>query len=541
MADLAQNLSARVEEAIRQVLGADSDELDGPTFDPVAFVNRTFPDEKSLDGLDRSIEAYDAEIRSLDASILETVREQSTAGSLAAKDIADAKDSIGDLQGKIIEIKKKAEASEQMVEDICHDIRRLDVAKRHLTGTIQSLHRLKTLVSAVEQVKGHVASRNYSEAAPLFDCAVQLLLQFSDYLHVPKIKELSQAVEAVRGDLKAKVTDDFELLLDTVTPAGLPGDLGGGGGGGGGGYGGGGFDPSAPRDLREDNVRTLEGACDAVDALGSSVRKDILRSFIRKQLKPYIVLFRQGVGGPGDTLHPGVDLRYAWFRSALTAIEERYGRVLPKRWRVEHRLALEFCEGTRTDVERLLSQYEPPSSAPAEEMLKALLKTHSFEKDLVKRFEGADFQRDVSAAALAEGNAAAALSAARAGGGGGSDEEEEFDDSAPLYNEKRELVPPTTGEGIRLKHKARAAWAEKRAKDAERRAQRAEQRAYIASLGGWERGKGGSGAPAPHAVGQASLAEELASLPRLVPTPHKGAISSAFTVTSLTATESAPS
>ena len=519
--ELAQNLSARVEEAIRQVLGGAADELDGPSFDALAFVNKKFPDERSLEGLDAAIAGYDEEIRMLDASILETVREQSTAGSLAAKDIADAKDSIGDLQGKIIEIKKKAEASEQMVADICSDIRQLDVAKRHLTGTIQSLHRLKTLVSAVEQVKVHVAARNYFEAAPLFDCAVQLLLQFSDYLHVPKIKELSHAVDAIRGDLRAKVTDDFELLLDTVTPAGLPGSAAAQGGGGEGG-----FDPSAPRDLREDNIKTLEGACDAVDALGSSVRKDILRSFIRKQLKPYIMLFRQGLGGPGDTLHPGVEQRYAWFRAAQAAVDERYGRVLPKRWRVEHRIAIEFCEGTRTDVERLLSQYEPPSSVPAEDLLKALLKTHNFEKDLVKRFEGADFKRDVHAATVADGGVTAP--AARGGGGGGSSDEEEFDASAALRNDKGEVVDPGTAEGIRLKHKARLAWEERRAKEAERRAQRAEQRAYIASLGGWERGKSG-GAPPAHAVGQASLAEELAALPRFVPAPQKGVISAAFT------------
>ena len=90
--ELAQNLSARVEEAIRQVLGASADELDGPTFDALSFVNKRFPDEKSLEGLDAAIAGYDKEIGMLDASILETVREQSTAGSLAAKDIADAKD-----------------------------------------------------------------------------------------------------------------------------------------------------------------------------------------------------------------------------------------------------------------------------------------------------------------------------------------------------------------------------------------------------------------------------------------------------------------
>lgn len=60
---LAQSLSPRVEDAIRKVLGAESDELDGPTFDAVAFVNAKFGDEKSLSALDRTIVDYDDEIK----------------------------------------------------------------------------------------------------------------------------------------------------------------------------------------------------------------------------------------------------------------------------------------------------------------------------------------------------------------------------------------------------------------------------------------------------------------------------------------------
>lgn len=50
-----------------------------------------------------------------------------------------------DLHFKIIEIKKKADASEQMVQEICRDIRQLDVAQKHLTDTINALARLQTL------------------------------------------------------------------------------------------------------------------------------------------------------------------------------------------------------------------------------------------------------------------------------------------------------------------------------------------------------------------------------------------------------------
>ena len=44
---------------------------------------------------------------------------------------------------QIRDIKDKAEQSEQMVHEICRDIKSLDYAKRHLTLTITALKRLQ--------------------------------------------------------------------------------------------------------------------------------------------------------------------------------------------------------------------------------------------------------------------------------------------------------------------------------------------------------------------------------------------------------------
>jgi hypothetical protein len=83
----------------------------------------------------------------------QSVREQSTAGLQAARELKKAKESIAELFGKIRDIRFKAEQSEQMVQDICKDIRQLDVAKRHLTTTIIMLKRVQMLVSAVDSLQ----------------------------------------------------------------------------------------------------------------------------------------------------------------------------------------------------------------------------------------------------------------------------------------------------------------------------------------------------------------------------------------------------
>lgn len=67
---IAQRLTARVESAIKTILGNETDEFDASQFDVVDYVNKHFPDEKSLGGLDSQIAAMELEIRDLDNSIL---------------------------------------------------------------------------------------------------------------------------------------------------------------------------------------------------------------------------------------------------------------------------------------------------------------------------------------------------------------------------------------------------------------------------------------------------------------------------------------
>ena len=90
---IAQSLSPRGEAAIARILGADAGDFDGAAFSAVAWVNGAFPDEAACvgaGGLDAAIERLAGAVAALDASIRETVREQSCAGAGAGRDVAEA-------------------------------------------------------------------------------------------------------------------------------------------------------------------------------------------------------------------------------------------------------------------------------------------------------------------------------------------------------------------------------------------------------------------------------------------------------------------
>ncbi len=99
-----------------QLLGDNADELDFPDFDPVDYINRRFPDEESLSGLDACIARFDAEIHTLDTDLHKAVQSQALAASRAKQDLDEAQESIQELVGKIGDIKTKAIQSEEMVQ-----------------------------------------------------------------------------------------------------------------------------------------------------------------------------------------------------------------------------------------------------------------------------------------------------------------------------------------------------------------------------------------------------------------------------------------
>ncbi|KAK4854300.1 hypothetical protein QYF36_021905 [Acer negundo] len=52
-----------------------------------------------------------------------------------------------------------------MIQEICHDIKKLDFAKKHITTAITALYRLTMAASAVEQLQVMASKQKYTEVA----------------------------------------------------------------------------------------------------------------------------------------------------------------------------------------------------------------------------------------------------------------------------------------------------------------------------------------------------------------------------------------
>eukprot|EP00954_Amorphochlora_amoebiformis_P018587 1327126-Amorphochlora_amoeboformis.AAC.1 len=125
--------SHELEKTVKEVV-EDLDPLDSPEFDPVAYINEIFPDERSL-----------------------------TFAKHEADSAGKKRRLHSRLNMKLAGHADKAEKSERMVQEICRDIKSLDHAKKHLTTTISALMKLHMLVQAVDMLVYMSEKKQYKE------------------------------------------------------------------------------------------------------------------------------------------------------------------------------------------------------------------------------------------------------------------------------------------------------------------------------------------------------------------------------------------
>ena len=339
----------------------ESDPLNSADFDPVAFINDQFPSEESLTNLDSYVVSIASQINIVEKEISNTVQMHSLQRHQTSHDIGSALSQIDELSGKMSNIKNKASDSEQVVEEICADIKKLDLAKTHLQTSITSLKRLQMLMTAVNKLETLAESDQHRATAEILDAVGVLMTNFQSYNTVPIILELRERVMISQSRLKKQVTNIFGDIGALCDGAGLAGAA----------------DAQAFKSH-------LADSCALLDALGPDSRSEILEDFVKTQLQPYEKLF-----GEGRVHHAldQVERRWAWFKRLLRNIDDTYHTIFPVHWRMAMRICLEFTEKTKIHLLLLLGRLDKNDEIDVHALLKALKSTLRFEQEMVIRFE----------------------------------------------------------------------------------------------------------------------------------------------------------
>jgi len=326
--------------------GGEELDIDAANFNPVQYLNRLFPDEASLSGMDDFLIKLRRRIRKVNDEIVVAVRQQSQTGSRAKEDLRHAQAGIQDLSGRISEIKLKAEQSETKAQEICRDIKKLDYAKRHLTNTITAFRRLSMLMSAIQNLQEVADKRDYRETANLLEAVNQLASHFESFSQIPKICELKGQLSAIKSALRATIFEDFLQATSR--------------------------DDFSPEDLDK-----FSHACRVVEAVDSHVKGELISRICNKEMSAYQQIFSTNEA-PSVKLEK-TERRYAWMKKLLHR-KQPFLDVFPKAWQVSHTMCLTFCKITKAHLsETLDAQREDPDVA---NLLKALHCTLDFEKEL---------------------------------------------------------------------------------------------------------------------------------------------------------------
>lgn len=99
---------------ILQVLQS-TDPLDSPDFNTIDYINQLFPTEQSLSNIDDVITKMETEVTSIDDHIRSVVRSQSNTGQDGLAALHEAQKVVVQLFSQIVEIKTRAERTEDMV------------------------------------------------------------------------------------------------------------------------------------------------------------------------------------------------------------------------------------------------------------------------------------------------------------------------------------------------------------------------------------------------------------------------------------------
>nr|CCC94550.1 unnamed protein product [Trypanosoma congolense IL3000] len=339
-------VQVRFGEMVEKALAAacpPNDPFNSPDFDPVAFINKNFPEQGSLGQLQEFVESTNARLKDTENVLVRAMEAQATNASTAEGDLRNAKVAVDALYNRVSQIKLKAAASEDTVRELCQKIRELDTAKTNLTTSINMLRSLQLWMLQLQTLATAFERRKFLQCRDALTEVQKYSTMFGGLKNIPKIRELheKQAVLCERIDYCIRYTVFGNLNIDSL------------------------------------DETLLKEAAALLDLLGSGSVHAVRESLIATMLESYAQRFKPGTE---SAQLERTERRYVYIRNLLEQYHSLFNKVLPQHWCVPQELCLTFCLRTKADLDNLLM--ESNNNIDVVVLIYVLQKTIDVERDL---------------------------------------------------------------------------------------------------------------------------------------------------------------
>lgn len=182
-------------------------------FDPIAFFNTRFPTKESLSDLTTVIDDLKFEIQKLDSEILEGIHKHAILNTKMKEEIHKGKEMSNKIVNEVKLIKEKAKESEDLVHEMCKDIKLLDTAKTNLSQSIQLVDDFTGLMERLDDLSDFCGERNYQAAVHCLRKVDSLLGKLDEYKKKEQIMKMRDTRTEIIEKLKMQIIDDFKIYL----------------------------------------------------------------------------------------------------------------------------------------------------------------------------------------------------------------------------------------------------------------------------------------------------------------------------------------
>ncbi|KAK7195687.1 vps53-like domain protein [Novymonas esmeraldas] len=310
--------SEAVEAAMAEVCPP-RDALDAGDFDPVLYLNSRFPDEASLGALPAFLDEANERLRKTENQLLKAVEQQASNASSAEGDLKGAKEAVAQLYVRVSEIKTQASDSEEMVKDLCQNIRELDVAKTNLTASINTLRSVQLWMLQLQVLSASFDKRRFLQTRDALQEALKYSAMFDKMKDIPKVKELNDKQTQLCRQVEYHIRNTVfgEMNLEAI------------------------------------DENAMAEACAVVDLMEEESKKKLRDRFIDKLLESYALRFKRGTD---EAKLERTERRYVFLRGLLERYENAMKNVFPRHWCVPQELCVTFCLRTKQELDYALRE-----------------------------------------------------------------------------------------------------------------------------------------------------------------------------------------